>query len=86
MCPKGLLTSGSFTIKSKGEVTIYSEFSEGKKINPNNILKTPKPVILSPGTSRVCKFDILPYDEGPFEYRLIISTKEKTYRIKIIGK
>jgi len=47
---------------------------------------TPKSVILSPGNSEECKFDILPNDEGPFEYKIIISTKEKTYRIKIIGK
>ncbi|ORX82149.1 hypothetical protein BCR32DRAFT_195791, partial [Anaeromyces robustus] len=85
ICPKGLLISGSFTIKSKGEVTIYANFSEGKSVNKNNMIMTPKPVILLPGKSEICKFDIIPNDEGPFEYRLIISTKEKTYKIKIIG-
>ncbi|ORX52588.1 hypothetical protein BCR36DRAFT_411476 [Piromyces finnis] len=85
ICPNGLLTTGSFTIKSKGEVTVYTNFSEGKRSNPNNILMAPKSVILPPGKSEECKFDILPNDEGQFEYRLVISTKEKTYRIKIIG-
>jgi len=45
----------------------------------------PKSVILPPGKSETCKFDVLPNDEGPFEYNLIISTKEKTYKLKIIG-
>jgi len=85
VCSKGLLTTGSFTIRSKGEVTIYSDFSEGKKLKPNNMLFVPKSIVLPPGNSHKCKFDIIPYDEGPFEYRLIISTKEKIYRIKIKG-
>ena len=79
------MTTGSFTIRSKGEVTIYSDFSEGKKLKPNNMLFVPKSIVLPPGNSHKCKFDIIPYDEGPFEYRLIISTKEKIYRIKIKG-
>ncbi|KAL6613682.1 hypothetical protein LY90DRAFT_678290 [Neocallimastix californiae] len=84
-CPLGLISTGSFTIKSKGEVTIYSDFSEGKRSNSNNIFLVPRSVVLLPGTSHNCKFDILLNEIGPFEFRLIISTIEKTYKIKIKG-
>ncbi|KNC96380.1 uncharacterized protein SPPG_08279 [Spizellomyces punctatus DAOM BR117] len=84
-CPCELYVYHSLLLTNKGDVTLYIAFKPADSASQECSMTMPEPIVLKPNRTTKCFFGVMAKTVGPFNSKIAIHTKEKSYAVNVTG-